>query len=337
MLDGTNSYVELPPGIFNDLTNATVEGWVKWDSFRHCSRFFDFLLGGHTVNVQNRLDGPDLWLEQDLADHPDFIQLTGTLSSGRWIHLAAVIGPDALKLYLSGVSAPTNLVHGGFSIPGIEHRNYLGRSNWRSLARTAGYEDEDFQGQMDEVRVWRGERTAAQIREDLRRHLTGSEPGLVGLWNFDDPSQPGKDSSPNGFDARAFRPGSDRSRSPALGGAGPDHQRGWPWADECIRRSALAERERAVRSFADADGYYAFMMHPSEKGDLFATDGERSAYYLGFQPTGEREQRLDWVLTETGVAAGQLPSAQGRLRSAAPEREPGTRGRHPGHGIRWLI
>jgi PAS domain S-box-containing protein len=321
MLDGTNSYVELPPSIFNDLTNATVEGWVKWDGFRHCSRFFDFFLGGHTVNVQNRLDGPDLWLEQDLADHPEFIQRTGALSTGRWIHLAAVIGPDALKLYLNGVPAPTNLVHGNLTVPGIEHRNYLGRSNWRTLARTVGYEDDDFQGQMDEVRVWRGERTAAQIREAMQRHLTGSEPGLVGLWNFDDPSRPGKDSSPNGFDARLF--GQAQTVPEVLpvvllGRITNADGRGltnayvevlWPGGE-------------ALRSFADADGYYAFMMHPSEKSDLFATDGEHSAYYLGFQPSSGREQRLDWVLNET--AADQSPSARGSLRSAAREREPGT-------------
>jgi len=30
-LDGTNSWVELPPNIFKDLTNATVEGWIKMD------------------------------------------------------------------------------------------------------------------------------------------------------------------------------------------------------------------------------------------------------------------------------------------------------------------
>src|SRR5215203_4417357 len=29
-LDGTNSYVELPPDIFTNLTEATVEAWVRW-------------------------------------------------------------------------------------------------------------------------------------------------------------------------------------------------------------------------------------------------------------------------------------------------------------------
>src|SRR5690242_11351868 len=32
-LDGASGYVELPPSIFNDLDEATVEAWVKWRSF----------------------------------------------------------------------------------------------------------------------------------------------------------------------------------------------------------------------------------------------------------------------------------------------------------------
>ena len=41
-LDGKGSYIQLPPGIFKELTESTVEGWVKWDSFRRWSRLFDF-------------------------------------------------------------------------------------------------------------------------------------------------------------------------------------------------------------------------------------------------------------------------------------------------------
>ena len=41
-LDGDNSYVELPSNIFAHLTEATVEGRVKWQALRFWSRFFDF-------------------------------------------------------------------------------------------------------------------------------------------------------------------------------------------------------------------------------------------------------------------------------------------------------
>jgi hypothetical protein len=47
-----------------------------------------------------------------------------------------------------------------------------------------------MQGAMDEVRVWKTARTGEQIRENIAKPLTGSEPGLVALWNFDDPANP---------------------------------------------------------------------------------------------------------------------------------------------------
>lgn len=57
-LDGKNSYVELPPNIFNHLTNATVEGWVKWNAFGVRSRFFDFGKAWQTMLVSSGWGGP---------------------------------------------------------------------------------------------------------------------------------------------------------------------------------------------------------------------------------------------------------------------------------------
>jgi hypothetical protein len=46
----------------------------------------------------------------------------------------------------------------------------------------AGALTHPFTGQLSEVRVWREERTAEQIREDMYRVLTGAETGLAGYW-----------------------------------------------------------------------------------------------------------------------------------------------------------
>src|SRR3974377_2413625 len=53
---------------------------------------------------------------------------------------------------------------------------------------------------MDEIRVWKGVRTAAQIRENMFKSLTGREEGLVGLWNFEDGAA--RDASPARHDGR---------------------------------------------------------------------------------------------------------------------------------------
>ncbi len=73
-------------------------------------------------------------------------------------------------------------------------RAFLGHSVGASL--WGGVLSFGFRGQMDEVRLWNTARTAEQIRESLGRKLSGTESGLVGLWNFDDPALAGRDASP---------------------------------------------------------------------------------------------------------------------------------------------
>ena len=192
-LDGTNSFVELPADAFTNLTVATVEGWVNWGRFGRMTRFFDFLVGAQTYNVQNRSFGPNLWLERDGADVVHILEVPAMLSAGRWTHVAAVVGPKNLKLFVNGALVSTNVGTSQNSTAGVGRSNYLGRSNWRSMS---GTHDEDFRGQMAEVRVWRGERTETQIRADMFSKLSGKEDGLVGLWDFADGTV--RDASPAG-------------------------------------------------------------------------------------------------------------------------------------------
>ncbi len=144
-LDGTNSFVEIPAGAFTNLAVATVEGWVKWESFRAASRFFDFLVGAQTFNVQNRFS-PNLWLERDGVDVVDNLEVPAALFTDRWTHVAAVIGPETLKLFVDGALISTNIAQTPSSTQRVSKRNYLGRSNWLTLP---GSRDEDFQGQME--------------------------------------------------------------------------------------------------------------------------------------------------------------------------------------------
>jgi len=202
-LDGDYSYVELPSDAFTNLTVATIEGWIKWDDFRKCSRFFDFLVGEHTFNVQNRQRAGDLFLERDRVDITDSVQATGVLSTGSWVHVAAVMQPESLQLFLNGALVATNESRSEFSTAGVSRRNYLGRSNWRTATAIPPSDaDEDFRGQMDEVRVWSVARRPNQIRASMSTRLSGSESNLVALWNFEDPADPGKDSTPNGHNGK---------------------------------------------------------------------------------------------------------------------------------------
>ena len=183
-LDGTNSFVELPTSAFTNVNEVTVEGWVKWESFGSMSRFFDFTLAGYEFNVMNRGTNADVFTETLRGIDRTALQVDGILSLGRWTHIAATAGANGIALFVNGVLVASNAVVGQFPTTGLEKRNLLGRSNFKAVYTT----DADFRGQMDEVRIWGGARTEAQIRDNMFKNLTGKEAGLVGLWNFDDGS-----------------------------------------------------------------------------------------------------------------------------------------------------
>ena len=211
-LDGFGSGVELPPDIFTNLTEATVEVWAKWDSFRAYSRIFEFGAGWQSMNLFNHDKTPDLRFnlyplkakdDRSLMHH---VRVNGLLKTNEWIHLAAVSGPGGMKLYANGALVGEHTNTASFADIKVSQTNVFGRG----LTRNPG--DQDFRGQMDELRVWDHRLTEAQIRENLHKRLTGKEEGLVGLWNFDDGTA--NDSSPHAYPGKLV--GNARVVSPEL-------------------------------------------------------------------------------------------------------------------------
>ena len=192
-LNGDGDFVEIPSDSFSDLTVATIEGWLKWDGLRNSARFFDFQIGGANYNLHNVETGFQLSLERVGAISVSAVKAGGAFQPRRWVHIAAVVGPETLKLFHNGNLVSTNVTQTEGFIGKLDQQNYLGRSRGRSFIQSNN--DQSFQGQMAEVRVWRGERTREQIRANRFRHLNGDEPDLVALWSFDDPDNPAKDAT----------------------------------------------------------------------------------------------------------------------------------------------
>ncbi len=194
LLDGTNSYLELPPNIFNDLDDATVEVWVKWERLGGpgWNRVFNYGSAGHDLSIVTK-DSDTLWFVVVDANH-GFQEVTvpGVLKLNEWIHVAAVSGKGGMRVYVNGRLAGQNPNPGSFSALKSGELNRLGKTVTQNDA------DPPFQGQLDEVRIWKMERTEEEIRQGMSRKVTGQEPGLVGLWNFDDPANSGRDASPSG-------------------------------------------------------------------------------------------------------------------------------------------
>jgi signal transduction histidine kinase len=193
-LDGSDSHVELPPNLFANLTQATVEAWVNIGRPKENARYLDF--GGFQREMYLGNEGADpalKFLITDAGRNRHRILVPGLLGTDQWFHLAMVIGPGGVRLYYNGMLVGTDSYSGGVSGIGTNN-NFIGRSN--SSRRNPVH----FQGQVDDVRVWGTERSESEIREAMFRGPTGRERGLIGCWNFDDGSA--RDVSPARRDGR---------------------------------------------------------------------------------------------------------------------------------------
>jgi signal transduction histidine kinase/CheY-like chemotaxis protein len=193
-LDGTGSYVRLPANVFANLTQATVEAWVRIGRLRDNSHFLDF--GGYQREMYLGNDGADpslKFLITDARRERHRIVVPEVLELNRWIHLAVVTGPGGVRLYCNGLLVGTNAYAGSLSAIGTND-NFIGRSS------SSRRQPVHFQGQIDDVRVWSIERSGSEIRETMFRGPTGREPALVGHWDFDDGSA--RDRGPAGRDGQ---------------------------------------------------------------------------------------------------------------------------------------
>ena len=196
-LDGKGGYMKLPGGIFAALTNATVECWVnlaelsaggKYDGarfFSYGAYQLDFGLGNH----RQARDLAAFITTEPRGGSMAWAMAPGILNRGQWFHVAATLGDARLELCLNGIIVAT-----------VNTTNTLASLGHEGLFRFGGGPNEEnlFHGYLDEIRVWDRLRTSEEIQATMRLRLSGREPGLVGLWNFDDPSRPGKDSSASG-------------------------------------------------------------------------------------------------------------------------------------------
>ncbi len=189
-LGGNREHVNLPSHVFGDLNEATIEAWVRCETLGKGAKFINFGNADHGVAIGIESNGELRFSVHQTQFKAERVMVPTLLVTNHWMHLAAVSGPQGMKLYFNGLLVGASPYDGSLSTLGNKHRSYLGRSNWGT--------PEYFQGQMDEVRVWVVERTPEQIRENMFRRLTGGETGLAGLWNFD--GNDAKDATPNAFD-----------------------------------------------------------------------------------------------------------------------------------------
>jgi signal transduction histidine kinase len=180
-LNGADSYVELPTGIFDHLQQATVEAWVKWTR-PASTRFFSY-------GPYNRDLGIGLTGENHRALHSfvvdgkkgvQSIECAELVRTQEWAHVALVSGPGGMKLYSNGSLVGSNAYTGSFADRGARGEpNVIGKMNAGPL----------FAGQVDELRVWSVERTGDEIQQNMFRAPEANAAGLIARWDFENQAQ----------------------------------------------------------------------------------------------------------------------------------------------------
>ena len=186
-LDGSNDYVRVADfGQAMPTNEITVEFWLKVDAVKQQAAFS--LQPDDPANRFQALvpwtGGPHGTLYWDYGDTTGQGRQTNQLAQavvGRWTHFAFTTysNPGVAYysiIYVNGEQVDAKVYHGTFT-----------RGDYDLLIGGFIGTIEVFTGgQMDDFRIWDGYRSEAEIQSTMNAPLTGTEPGLVAYWPFDE-------------------------------------------------------------------------------------------------------------------------------------------------------
>jgi photosystem II stability/assembly factor-like uncharacterized protein len=173
-LDGDGDFAEANSSLNFNATSGSFTAWIKRNGAQ------DFLTGivfergtgaaGISINSDNTLrvhwNNVGWWLPSD-QEIPD----------NEWTHVAGVVTPTTITLYVNGIGTTHNIVCGTEPF------------NGRLRIGSDAFGGRDFDGQIDEATVWNVALTQNQIRELM--HLTldpTMQPNLIAYYQCNEPS-----------------------------------------------------------------------------------------------------------------------------------------------------
>jgi gliding motility-associated-like protein len=188
--DGVDDYINFGD-IYSDLQLPfTISAWVKLDENNtqfgpiFTNRNCDPIYTGFRLMVNNNVISLD-YGDGLGGNNPAFRHgknASVDLLAGYWNHVTAVVRDlYDIDLYLNGVNV------GGVYSGNSDRKMDSSRPGFASTAYFISngviYR---FHGTVDEIRLWNRGLSEAEIRSTMCVNLTGSEPGLIGYWNFNE-------------------------------------------------------------------------------------------------------------------------------------------------------
>ena len=175
-------FISLAPSPVSGNSNFTVEGWflttgapLNIPQFRRL-----FTLSG-TTRFEVGENGNNLVLFWSDATPANSFNVLAPISTNSWHHLAVVRQGASVLVYLDGVSV-ASLTGLGALNTNLFHVGHWGGG-------TTPFQD--WEGQVDEVRLWNTVRTQTQISDfkDCSIAVAGASPDLMVNWTFDQTAQ----------------------------------------------------------------------------------------------------------------------------------------------------
>jgi len=180
--DGIDDYINCGNDTslsFGGTAPFTFEMWVKPHSNLSDGIFFSKINHGeeiseYKVGVTNGI----VFFTREVA--PWDIYATTVMQQDTWYHIAAVYNSSNMIIYINGNIE--NTLNSPGAITATIHDVLIGAQ--LHFGEPSGF----YNGEIEEVRVWDDARTKEEIRENMHLTLTGTEPGLISYWQFNEGS-----------------------------------------------------------------------------------------------------------------------------------------------------
>ena len=176
--DGNGSYLELPPHSLDGYKAITVEAWVRPERLGYWTRFFEF--GTQNDRLVSAWDGNfNVHSASDGMNWDGYSNgFISRLENNGWMHLSVVSDGNYFSGYINGAQVINVNTPKSLHPSGDGSKYYFGKS-------TFGGEEDDFIGQMDEIRIWDKALSSDEIKTGLSQRAPWGSSNLVVLLNSD--------------------------------------------------------------------------------------------------------------------------------------------------------
>jgi predicted outer membrane repeat protein len=171
--DGADDYVN-GSGIDTSLSAFTMEVWIKHAALpdlvqRYITLEPEIAVLRHDGTIYGGKDELHFYIKKSNG-HLAHIRVDSVLEADKWMHVAATYDGSIMKLYLNGELLQSNTVNSELFKPDGTYR--------------FSSDGEPMDGKLDEIRIWKGARTATEIREDMHLIFNRSTKNLLNYWQF---------------------------------------------------------------------------------------------------------------------------------------------------------